>query len=380
MKAYRLTLAVVLSLAAFAAGCGSDDSSDSGGGGAAATQETTAAPKASKAVGETTGPAGEKATPTAEIKLTDDEVAKIKGGNHTAALVWHQSSDFVSAVTQGAKDEFARLGVKIVATTDAGFDAGKQKNDIETVMAKKPDAIITLPVDPAIAAAALKPAVKAGTKVVLLSNVPKGFKHGTDYTALVTDDLFSMGKQAADAMAAAIGGKGEIGYVFHDAEYYVTNQRDQAFKKTIEANYPDIKIVAEEGLADPNKAEDIANAMVTKNPNLKGIYVTWAEPAEGVLTALRNNGSTDTKIVTLDLSEPVGLDLAKGGNVAALVADQAYELGRALATSAGYGIIGKDAPEFAVAPAVTVTKANLAEGWQQSLHRDPPKTILDAAK
>ena len=379
MKAYRLTLAVLLSLAAFAAGCGSDDDNgDSGSEGGTSTQ--AAAPKESKAVGETTGPAGEKATPTADIKLTDEEVAKIKGGNHTAALVWHQSSDFVSAVTQGAKDEFARLGVKVVATTDAGFDAGKQKSDIETVMAKKPDAIITLPVDPTISASALRPAVKAGTKVVLLSNVPKGFKHGTDYTALVTDDLFDMGKRAADALAGAIGGKGKIGYVFHDADYYVTNQRDQAFKKTIEANYPDIEIVAEEGLADPNKAEDIANAMVTKNPGLNGIYVTWAEPAEGVLTALRNSGSTDTKIVTLDLSEPVGLDMARGGNVAALVADQAYELGRALATSAGYGIIGKDAPEFAVAPAVTVTKDNLEEGWQQSLHRAPPKAVLDAAK
>ena len=380
MTAYRLTLAVVLALAALLAGCGGDDSGDPATTGDASTQEEASAPKESKAVGETTGPAGEKATPTAEIKLTDDEIAKLKEGDHTAALVWHQSSDFVSAVTQGAKDEFTRMGVEVVATTDAGFDAGKQKSDIETVMAKKPDAIITLPVDPTISAAALEPAVKAGTKVVLLSNVPKGFKHGTDYTALVTDDLFSMGKQAADAMAAAIGGEGEVGYVFHDAEYYVTNQRDQAFKKTIEANYPDIKIVAEEGLADPNKAEDIANAMVTKHPNLKGIYVTWVEPAEGVLTALRNSGSTETKIVTLDLSEPAGLDLARGGNIAALVADQAYELGRALAASAGYGILGKDAPEFAVAPAVTVTKDNLQEGWQQSLHRDPPKSVLEAAK
>jgi ribose transport system substrate-binding protein len=378
MKAYRLTLAVALCLAALVAGCGGDDSSTSNSSSSSGSGDTAAAAKPSKAVGATTGPAGEKATPTADIKLTDEEVAKIKAKKATAALVWHQSSDFVSAVTQGAKDEFSKLGIEVVATTDAGFDAGKQKSDIETGMAKKPDAIITLPVDPVISAAALKPAIEAGTKVVLLSNVPKGFKHGTDYVSLVTDDLFDMGHRAADALAAAIGGKGEIGYVYHDADYYVTNQRDQAFKKTIEANYPDIKIVAEQGLADPNKAEDIANAMVAKNPNLKGIYVTWAEPAEGVLTALRNNGSTDAKIVTLDLSEPVGLDMARGGNVAALVADQAYELGRALATSAGYGILGKDAPAFAVAPAVTVTKDNLAEGWNQSLHRDPPQAILDA--
>jgi ribose transport system substrate-binding protein len=287
-------------------------------------------------------------------------------------------SDFTNAVTQGAKEEFARLGVKIVATTDANFDAARQKSDIETVMAKKPSAIITLPVDPATAASALRPAVKAGTKVVLLSNVPQGFQHGKDYVSLVTDDLFEMGHQAADALAAAIGGKGKVGYVFHDADYYVTNQRDEAFKKTIEENYPDIQIVAEQGIADPNKAEDIANAMITKNPDLDGVYVTWAEPAEGFLSALRAAGNDRTKIVTLDLSEPAGLDLARGGHVAALVADQAYELGRAMAAAAAYGLIGKDAPEFAVAPAVTVTKDNLTDGWQQSLHREPPKAVLDA--
>ena len=36
-----------------------------------------------------------------------------------------------------------------------------------------------------------------------------------------------MGAKAADAMAAAIGDKGKVGYLFHDANFYVTNQRDQ---------------------------------------------------------------------------------------------------------------------------------------------------------
>ena len=124
------------------------------------------------------------------------------------------------------------------------------------------------------------------------------------------------------------------------------------------------------------------------NPSLKsfeascfdGIYVTWSEPAEGVLSALRAAGDTRTKVVTLDLSEPVGLDMVKGGNVVAIAADKAYELGRAMADAAGYGLLGKQAPPFVVAPVLTVTKANVVEGWQDSLHRAPPQSILDAAK
>ena len=83
-----------------------------------------------------------------------------------------------------------------------------------------------------------------------------------------------------------------------------------------------------------------------------------------MLAALRAAGNTKTKIVTLDLSEPVALDMVKGGNVTAIVADKAYELGRAMATAAAYGLLGKQAPPFVVAPAMTVTKAERRRGLQ----------------
>jgi ribose transport system substrate-binding protein len=378
MRTHRAiaTLAATAAVLALAA-CG-DSSSDEDDAGAAKPAPTI---QASEPVGETTGPNGEKATPTSALELTDAEIEKVKAGGYTAALTWHQSSDFTTAVTEGANDEFEKLGIDIVATTNANFDAGKQKNDIETVLAKKPSVMLTLPVDPVTTASAYKAANEAGTKLVLLSNVPEGFTQGKDYVTGVTDDLFEMGKHAADALASAIGGKGKVAYFFHDATYYVTNQRDEAFKKTIEATYPDIEIVAEEGIADPNKAQDQANAMLIKNPGLDGIYVTFSQPpAEGVLAALRNNGNTKTKLVSLDLDEPLSVDMARDGNVAALVTDKAYELGQAMAKSAAYGLLDKEAPPFVVAPATTVTKDNLVAGYEESLHQAPPQSVVDAMK
>src|SRR4051812_11767111 len=337
--------------------------------------------KSSKTLGQTRGPAGEKATPTSALKLSAAEVAKVKQGGYTAALVWHQTSDFENAVTAGARDEFRKLGIKIVATTIANFDAGKQKSDVETVMAKKPTVMLTLPVDPVATASAYRSAAKAGTKIVLLSNVPNGFKQGRDYVSVVTDDLFQMGKHAADALAAGIGDQGKVAYFFHDANYYVTNQRDQAFLKTIQGNYKGIQVVDKTGIADPNKATDQANATLLKNPDLNGIYVTFSQPpAEGVLSALRSNANKDAKLVSLDLDEPLALDMARGGNVFAIVADKAYELGQSMAKAAAYGILHKKAPSFVVAPAITVTKANLVKGYHDSLHKAPPKSVLDALK
>ena len=330
------------------------------------------------AAAQTVGPNGEAATPSRALTLSDAEVAKLKEGKYTAALVWHTSSDFISAVTAGAIYEFDRAGIKVVATTDAGFDSARQLSDVETVMAKSPSVILGLPLDPIGSAKAFQIAKEKGVKLVFLSNVPAGYKQGMDYVSIVTDDLFQMGKQAADALAKSLRNKGKVAWIYHDAQYYVTNQRDNAFRKTIENDYKDISIVASQGITDPARAEDVAHALLTKNPDLDGIYVTWAEPAEGVLAALRSAGNTRAKIVTLDLSEPIALDMARGGYVTAIVADKAFELGRAMAIAAGYGLLGKSAPAFVVAPALTITRENLAEGYRESLNREPPQSVLGA--
>jgi ribose transport system substrate-binding protein len=359
------------------AACGGDDSSSSSD--ESAKSGASVEVKESKRLGKTTGPNGETPTSTDDLTLTDEELAKVKEGGYKVAMAWHTSSDWVNGVMAGAEDELAKLGMEVVAKTDAGFDAARQKNDLETISAKKPDVIMSLPVDPVATASAYRAATKNGAKLVLTDNAPEGFKAGEDYVSLVSADLFGMGHRAADMLASSLGGKGKVGWIYHDAEFYVTNQRDNAFKETIEGNYPDMEIVAEQGIADPNRAEDVVNAMLTKNPDLDGIYVTWAEPAEGVLSALRNQGNTKTKVVTLDLSEPVALDMVKDGNTVGIAADKAYDLGKGLALAAAYGVLGKEAPAFVAAPTLSVTKDTVSEGWNESLHRDPPKAVVEAA-
>jgi ribose transport system substrate-binding protein len=328
----------------------------------------------------TQGPNGEKATACKTIKVTTAQKDQIKNGKFSAALLWHTSGEFVEAVNSGASNTFKSLGVKVVATADAQFDVAKQKANVENAMTKKPSVILGLPFDGVAAAAAYKPAVDAGVKLVFLSNTPDKFTYGKEFVTVVTDDLAQMGIQAADALAKAMGGEGEVGFIYHDATYYVTNQRDQAFKAQILAKYPKMRIVSEIGLADPAKGQEIAQAMLTKNPNLGGVYVTWAQPAEGVLAALKASGNKKTKIVTLDLSEPLAVDMVKNGNVAALTADQAYELGSCMARAGALGLIGAKVKPFLIAPALTVTKDNIETGWKQSLNKSLPKAVKEARK
>ena len=69
----------------------------------------------------------------------------------------------------------------------------------------------------------------------------------------------------AHLLAQALGGKGDVGLVFHAADFFVTKQRYDAVKKTLAENYPDIKIVAEQGIGGPDfsgDAEKAAGAML----------------------------------------------------------------------------------------------------------------------
>jgi ribose transport system substrate-binding protein len=69
-----------------------------------------AATTAFAAGGATKGPNGEQPTPANSVVLTPDQEQKIKDGKYTAALVWHEMSEYTNAVNAGAHDEFKRLG------------------------------------------------------------------------------------------------------------------------------------------------------------------------------------------------------------------------------------------------------------------------------
>ncbi|WP_239075237.1 substrate-binding domain-containing protein [Planosporangium flavigriseum] len=321
------------------------------------------------------GPNGETPTAADQLSLTPEDMDKIKAGNFTAAFVWHEDSALVKAVESGARKQFEKLGIKVVATTSADFDAAKQANNVQSVLAKNPNVIVTIAVDPTSAAAAFKPAVDKGTKLVIMTTPPKGYKAGQQMVGIVTMDLAAMGKANAEMLGKALNGKGKVGYLYHDADFWFTNQRDKAFKDWLAYLYPDIQIVAQQGFSDPARTEDIANAMLTQHSDLNGMYVAWATAADGVLSALRSAGRKEVKVVTNDLEANQAADLVKGGNMAGMVNNGSVRVGEGLATMAGYGLIGKKAPEMVVGAPKTATKDTIADAWRDDYAQDPPASV-----
>jgi ribose transport system substrate-binding protein len=330
------------------------------------------------------GPNGEKPAPASAADLTPDEIAKIKARKATAAIAMHYGgNDWAIAQIAGLKEEFANLGIRVLAVTDANFKPDKQVSDIETILSQKPDIIVSIPTDPIATSSAYKQAAASGARLVFMDNAPKGLVPGKEYVSVVSADNYGNGVVSAHLMAKALGGKGEIGLVFHEADFFVTKQRYQGFRTTIHEQYPDIKVVEERGIAGPDFAGDaqsVANAMLSRHPNLAGIWAVWDVPAEGVLAAARSYGRLDLRIGTEDLGKNVAIALAKNQLVVGLGAQVPFDQGVTEARLAAGALLGKQLPTYVALSALPVDHSNVLEAWKQVYHQDPPKFLRDSYK
>jgi ribose transport system substrate-binding protein len=323
---------------------------------------------------------GIKAVPTSVLSLTPAEKATIIGKKLKVAWLFGEESAWSKAIQTGSEKAIAELKMKLVFTADAQFDPAKQKTDIENALAVRPDIMLSLVVDPVSESQAYRQAVSAGIKLAFIDELPQGFQQPRDYVGVCSSDLVNLGKGAAEMMATALGGKGKIGFMYYDTKYHNTNMREAAFKYVIQTKYPNIQIVAEQGITDPASSGVVAAAMITQHPDIKGLFSPWDGPAESVVAACRAAKRPDIKVVTFDFGAANALDMVKGGNVAGIVVDDPYAMGYNLVIMGAYGILGKECPPFLMVPAAKADAKNVVEVWKKVMGADPAPEIINASK
>lgn len=330
-----------------------------------------------------TGPNGEQATAASSLTFTKDELAKLKKMNATAAIAFHLTSDWTSGQQAGLTKRFKQLGIKVVGVTQADFKADVQVSQIQTLMAKKPNILVSIPVDGKATSAAYKAAAAAGTKIVFMDNTAADLEVGKDYVSVVSADNYANGAASAYLLGRELNGTGTIALIYHAADFWVTKQRWNGFKDTIKKKFPGITIVEEQGISGPDFAGDAqkaATAILTKNPKLSAIWAVWDTPAEGVMAALRDAGNTTTKIATQDLGANVAISLAKKGQVIGLGAQRPFDAGVTEANLAAYALLGKKAPAYIAMPALAVDHAGVLKAWQTVYSAPAPADLKNSFK
>jgi len=384
MRKKLLTLGITVGLSLSLAACGSTTTSEKSSGTSNTNDSASTAPVKKINLNPTTvlgvGPYGEKAVDPSSLTLTAAEKQKLKDGHFKAAFVYHELDNAPNQTKlAAAKAKLEELGVKVVSVTDANFNAQTEISNIQSAMALKPDIMITMPVDPVATASAYRDVEKAGTKLVFMENIPKNFKPGKDYAALVNSDSYGNGVAAADMLAQQIGYNGDVAMVYYDAVFFVTNERDRGFKDEIK-KYPNIKLVDKEPFTDQNNVGPIADGLFAKYPNVKGVYASWDIPAEGVIASAKSAGRNDLVITTVDLGDNTARMIAQDGMIRGTSTPRSYDQGLGEAMAAAYTLLGKQVPSYICPPTLPVMKANVLEAYKVAYHKDAPTAVVNALK
>lgn len=327
------------------------------------------------------GQRGEEGFPASKITISDEQLAKIKAGNFTVAIsMGWLGDDWASQQLIGLKENFEKLGIKVVAETNANWDDAKQIADLEAISVLKPDLLVSIPLNGKTTASAYKRLSEAGTKVVFIDQAVEGMDPGKDYASIISSDNLALGMYLADLLAESINYKGNVAALYFANDFYVTNLRYEGFVARLRAKYPDVKLVAAAGHDDPNKGQEVAQGVLARYPNIDGMYASWSIPAMGAVTAANVNGRTpaDFKIVNENFDQIVALNMAQNGFIAGISSQRPYDQGTAEAKIGALTLIGEKTPPYVVVPPLAVKRSNLPQSYKTIYRIDLPQEMGSA--
>ena len=323
------------------------------------------------------GPNGEQAASVDAVRISDAEAAKIRAGHFKVGVTMQTVNlDWSQLQIQGVTDTLARYGVALTGVASAEYQVDKQIADIENTIQRHPDGIISIPVDGTATAATYRKVSQAGIKLVFMDNVPPGMKHPEQYAAMVSADSQGNAYIAARVLASCVPQGGTVGLVNFGVDYFSTNQRTKGVKDWLASNRPDIH-VKQTDFTDPAKAAQIAGDFLTANPDVKGLFAVWDQPALDALSAMRSQG-IDVPITTVDLGLQSAIEIAKGGPLKATGSQRPYDQGVAEAEAMMKALIGETVPAWIGVQSLPVVQATVLEGFKTVFKKDAPPELAAA--
>jgi galactofuranose transport system substrate-binding protein len=213
-----------------------------------------------------------------------------------------EANPFRIAETQSIKDEAAKLGITSLTATNANSQFNKQISDVEQMIDSGVQLLVIAPLnsdgwDSVFA--------KASAKKIPIITIDRKINATpcTNYLTFIGSDFAEQGKRAADAMAKALGNKGNVAILLGAPGNNVTTLRTSGFKDEIAKVAPDIKITFEQtGNFAREDGQKVTEQLLQSNPDIKGIYGENDEMALGAEVALKGAGKKagDVKLVSVD--------------------------------------------------------------------------------
>lgn len=242
---------------------------------------------------------------------------------------------FWQAVKAGADKAGEELGVTVTFEgPDNETQVDKQMDMLSAALANKPSAIGFAALDSQAAIPLLRQAQEAKIPVIAFDS---GVDSDIPLATAATDNL------AADKLAELIGDAGKVAAVAHDQTSRTGVDRRDGFVNRMKEAHPNIEIVAVEyGGGDHLKSTEITKAILTANPDLKGIFGTNEGSAIGVVNGVREAGA-DVVIVGYD-SGKAQTDAIREGLMAGAITQNPVGIGYETVKAAVAAAKGESVP------------------------------------
>ena len=328
------------------------------------------------------GPFGEIAISPDELLLSDREVEALRAGDYRVGISFHYcGTAWARLHEEGIRETLQKVGVKVVAVTDAHFDPRLQITQLDGIRMQHPNAVIAIPTDDKATAHKFRDLSKE-TKLIFISNVPEGFTK-EDYASCISVNEQENGRNAGLLLGELFKNrKGvKIGFINHGAPFYGTRLRDLAAEQVINESYQEkVEILDIRYFYEIPKAYEVCLEMLAAHPEIEGLYISWDRPALNAIRALKELRRGDVAIVTFDLDIEIATYMANGEFVKAMSTQRPYEQGVAVGLATAKALLGDKQYKYIGVPPYVVEPKNLGRAWKDILHERMPDSLEAALK
>ncbi|GAC1554034.1 MAG: hypothetical protein NVS2B7_30000 [Herpetosiphon sp.] len=274
-----------------------------------------------------------------------------------AVIVKSVTSDYWKTVGKGVS-QASQQDPSIKST----FQGPNEETDIEgqirvleAAISQKVSAIAVAPSQANQVQPTLQKAVDAGIPVVLIDTDIPGF---TAKTAFVGTDNKLGGQQAGEYIAKQLKSGDKVAIIRGAAGDPVHNLREQGATEPLKT--AGITVVAVQPAdSDRAKGQNVAENLLTANPDLKAIYATNDEMALGAVQAAKSAGK-QIIIVGFDAS-PDALTAIQSGQMSGSIAQFAEKIGLLGTITAAKVARGEAVEKFVNTGVELVTKDNVSK-------------------
>jgi erythritol transport system substrate-binding protein len=240
--------------------------------------------------------------------------APAAGKKLIAVITASLDNPFFVTMAETAKAHAEKLGYEATVASH-GDDANKQKELIDSAIAKGAAAII---LDNAGADASIAPIKAAKEKGIPTFLVDREINSTGDAVSQIVSNNFQGAVLGAEEFVSAMGEKGD--YVELTGKESDTNAgiRSKGYHSVID-KYPDLKMVAQQSANwSQTEAFQKMQTILQANPGIKGVIAGNDTMAVGAAAALKGANRSDVIVVGFDGSDDAGAGI-KDGSIRATV-------------------------------------------------------------